>query len=31
VAEADRSGPGTPEEAAKTEGRKRKGQGAKPA
>lgn len=31
VAEADRSGPGAPEEAAKSEGRKRKAAGAKPA
>jgi RND family efflux transporter MFP subunit len=31
VAEADRSGPGAPEEAAKAEGRKRKAAGAKPA
>ena len=31
VAEADRSGPGAPEEAAKSEGRKRKSAGAKPA
>ena len=31
VAEADRGGPGAPEEAAKAEGRKRKAAGAKPA